>query len=323
MGRMSIQSLPYTTGAVCDWIERSWLPQQEWNQHTQAMRQAMRVMGTALTQESPFLFLPGFCCQAAGGDPADAIGVAAAWTLLHRAADILDDWEDGDATSGSTPVLNVATGLIFAAVRSLVDPRRAACSDQARLTIVEDFARVGLYVCGGQHADLVEPPHSLEACWKIVQAKSGACFALACRAGARLAHVADSVTEHYSEFGHHLGMAIQICDDVKGIWSPTGKRSDLAFGRRTLPVSYALSVAPPELQERLLQCLQSASHDTEAEPLARHLIEETGAVVYLAVEARRHWAQAQASLWAADPLAAPRDQLIAWFSEILSLEQQS
>lgn len=316
---MSTRVLPYTTEAVYNRVEQSWLSQQEKVPYTQAMRQA--VYGAdAFGIQSPFLFLPGLCCQAAGGDPAEAVRAAAAWMLLYRAANIFDDWEDGDATIGSTPSLNVATGLIFAAVNSLVDPAVvAAWPDQMRLAVVQDFAHAGLQVCAGQHADLVETSPSLDACWEIVQAKSGACFALACRAGARLAQATAPVIEHYADFGHHLGMAIQIYNDVKGL-SPAGRPSDLASGRRTLPVAYALSVAPPELQERLLRCLQSAPHDREMESRSRRLIEETGAVIYLAVEVRRHWALAKSSLQAADPLAAPRDQLVAWFSEILSLE---
>jgi len=47
-------------------------------------------------------------------------------------------------------------------------------------------------------------------------------------------------------------------------------------------------------------------------------MEEAGAALYLALEARRHWEEAK-SLGCRPPLAEPRDQLIGWLSEALSL----
>jgi len=48
------------------------------------------------------------------------------------------------------------------------------------------------------------------------------------------------VIELYGQFGYHLGIVIQICDDLTGTWSPGGRRSDLAAGKRTLrwPMRY-------------------------------------------------------------------------------------
>ena len=50
----------------------------------------------------------------------------------------------------------------------------------------------------------------------------------------------------YRDFGHYLGLAFQVQDDVLGIWGNealTGKStaSDLLEGKKTLPVLYSLN----------------------------------------------------------------------------------
>lgn len=99
----------------------------------------------------------------------------------------------------------------------------------------------------------------------------------------------------YSEFGYNLGVLIQICDDFEGVWNPKG-RSDLAAGKRTLPVIYALTVAPPGVRDRLEWLLAKAISERKAEEEARGLITELGAPHYLLIEAQIRRQRAEAAL---------------------------
>jgi len=285
------------------------------------MRLALCPAGSEPSQSFSFLFLPALCCQAAGGDPCRTVGVAAAWVLLYTAAHILDDLEDGEIARDASLNINAATGLIFTAFNALTDLQNLDIADRTLLVVIEDFASTPLRMCNGQHADLAKTAVSLDRCWKIAGAKSGEFFALACRAGARLANVEDKVVEYYGRFGYHLGMIVQICDDLQGMRPHPESWSDLAAGKRTLPMLYALTVTPPPIRERLWQALQAAPHDPAAEVSARQLIEETGAVLYLAVEASRHSKQAEAALDAAVPLHSPRDQLMALLNALMPARQ--
>ena len=97
--------------------------------------------------------------------------------------------------------------------------------------------------CSGQHADLTRPERTLEQCWHISEAKSGVFFALACRAGARLATPSEKPLQAFGEFGLHLGLLIQIKNDAGGLAASPGHRSDLeAAIHATLPIAYALHV---------------------------------------------------------------------------------
>ena len=248
---------------------------------------------------TPSLLLPILCCEAAGGDEDQATAVAAAWFLLYLAAKILDDVEDDDtrltpwSAIGVPQAINAATGLIFAAPLALARLPRMGIDRELALFLLEDFNRTTLRMCAGQQADLTEGSHlCLERYFWIAGAKSGEFFALACRAGALLG--TDKVAP-YSEFGYNLGVLIQMCDDFEGLWNPQGRR-DLAAGKRTLPVIYALAVAPPGVRERLERLLVKAIGEQEAEEQARRIITELGAPHYLLIEAQIRRQRAEAAL---------------------------
>jgi competence protein ComQ len=263
---------------------------------------------------TPSFLLPVLCCQAAGGDEHQATALAAAWCLFYLAAKVLDDVEDEDALQspwygiGVPAAINAATGLIFISQLALAYLPRMGASRELTLFLIEDFNRTVLRMCAGQHADLTEASGlSLELYFSIAGAKSGELFSLACRAGALLG--TDEVAP-YSEFGYNLGVLIQICDDFEGVWNPKG-RSDLAAGRRTLPIIYALTVAPPSVRDRLEQLLTKAISEREAEEETRGLITELGAPHYLMVEAQIHHQRAEAALRSTGRPSSAHRQLMA------------
>jgi geranylgeranyl diphosphate synthase type I len=64
-----------------------------------------------------------------------------------------------------------------------------------------------------------------------------------------LAGASEAVAGKYRWFGHHLGLAFQIKDDILGIWGDveiTGKSTsdDIQTRKKTLPVVYALERSP-------------------------------------------------------------------------------
>jgi geranylgeranyl diphosphate synthase type I len=263
---------------------------------------------------TPSLLLPILCCEAAGGDEDQATAVAAAWFLLYLAAKVLDDVEDDDThlppwtAIGAPQAINAATGLIFASQLALVRLPRMGADRELALSLLEDFNHTTLRMCAGQQADLAEGSHlSWERCLSIAGAKSGEFFALACRAGALLG--TDEVAP-YSEFGYNLGVLIQMCDDFEGLWNPQG-RSDLAAGKRTLPVTYALTVAPPSVRERLERLLVKATGEQEAEEQARRIITALGAPHYLLIEAQIRRQRAEGALRSTGRSSPAHRQLMA------------
>lgn len=316
-------SLPYTSQAVYACLEQLWVDEKCWPLYIQAMQQALSLdAGPGPVSPLSYIHLTGLCCQAAGGKPQQTVNVAAAWALLYTAAHLFDSVEDGEvAFQDTATTINAATGLIFTAIRALAISRTTDIPDQIRLAVIEDFARTALEIGCGQHADLVGSASSLAQCWKVVEAKSGACFALACRAGAMLAGAPAATIEAYSQFGQHLGVIIQITNDLQGVQTTDGKRNDLMAGRRSLPVWYTLSVLSPEKQITLLSYLQAARHDPTAKDLAQNVIEKSGAALYLDIETRRHCLQALTHIRQIEPPPEPGKQLTDLLNNCCPLNQ--
>jgi geranylgeranyl pyrophosphate synthase len=247
---------------------------------------------------TPFLLLPILCSRAAGGGENQAIVVAAAWFLLYLAAKVFDDIEDGDfnfapwSIIGEPQAINAATGLIFASQLALTHLTKMGVREELVLLLIEDFNRTTLKMCSGQKADLEGGELTFERYFKVIGEKSGEFFSLACRARALLG--TDEVAP-FSDFGYNLGVIIQIMDDFEGVWNPNG-RSDLEAGRRTLPVIYALSVAPPSLRIQLVELLKEAEIDPKAEDGARRIITELGAPQYMMIEAQIRRMRAEEAL---------------------------
>lgn len=206
----------------------TWL--QEWPECRQLLLNRL----PAVRQKPWLLALPGVCCQAVGGTPADAIPVAAAAATLLQAAYLLDAIQDGDdiaALELPAPAIatGLATGLIFAAYRFLSCVQshpRAVC----RLTAL--FSEAAFHASLGQYLDLSQDYASLteidalEAYWRTVKAKSGSIIRAAAAGGAAAGTDSERLIAALAQFGECLGVSLQVVDDCRDVLmnSPTGKR---------------------------------------------------------------------------------------------------
>lgn len=247
------------------------------------------------------LTLPALCCQALGGDALDVLELNIAWSLLYAAFYLLDKVEDSEDIPllneiiGSGEVTNVATGLIFCAELTLAKLALDQKFDLATMAfLLASFNRMALRTCSGQHLDLSLKEPDIIAVWKSVSAKSGDFFALACLTGASLKTKDQNILDAFETFGRHLGVLIQIANDIEGMWGIDGKSSDIARGKVTLPVAYALHVLAADKKVTLKHLFLSSEGFAEAE--ARRMIIECGALIYLLLEAEKHRRQAKIAL---------------------------
>jgi geranylgeranyl pyrophosphate synthase len=253
----------------------------------------------------------------AGGTAGHAEAFTGAWMLLYAALHILDSVEDHDeadenwAQWGTGPAINISTALIAAAGATLetleaseVDPTRAGA-------IRSRFFQTLMWMTAGQHADLIQHEPDLDACWSIIEQKSAPFFALACWAGARLTTADTCQLERFAQFGHCLGVLVQLSDDLDGLVQRAGTGGDLrTWPRWTLPVAYAMGVLDPAERDELRTCLHCAATNLGAETEARSRIIAAGAVLYLATEIRRYTHLAEAALLQAAPPSTARDDLL-------------
>ena len=197
------------------------------------------------TPDARWARLVATCCRAAGGTATAAIPAAAAAEMFMTALDLLDDAEDGERNPvcvayGAAAALNVSTGLLFLAQRTLLDTPAGARA-------VALLLDAGLCACSGQHEDLCPalPDGDVwQTALSITARKSAGLTALLCRLGAFCADRDVPCQEVYARFGWYLGMARQLVDDIADLMPEATAATDLALQRPTLPLIYALQMNP-------------------------------------------------------------------------------
>lgn len=196
---------------------------------------------------------------ACGGEWSYSIYAAAAVELLHNFSLIHDDIEDNSPLRRGRPTVWKKWGIakainagdtMFTLAFIAMSHSRDFIPAEITWEAENIFNKTCLLLTQGQHLDLSYEECqtlSVEAYWPMVRGKTAALLASCAEIGALLADVNPSVRRTYRNFGHALGLAFQVQDDLLGIWgdeSLTGKsnESDLVTGKKSLPVLYGLSL---------------------------------------------------------------------------------
>lgn len=148
---------------------------------------------------------------------------------------------------------------------------------------------------------------------RVVRAKTGTLFATATQMGAILTMQTPSTIHAMMQYGMHLGIAFQLVDDALDYTTHSatlGKNQgdDLAEGKPTLPLIYALEHGTAEQKECIRNALQDANRDHLPHVLAA--IESTQAIAYTYRIANEHVNQALSYL-SDVPDSKYRDALVA------------
>jgi geranylgeranyl pyrophosphate synthase len=186
-------------------------------------------------------------------DPAPLLDLAAAVEMLHTASLIHDDLVDGSPARRGAPTLNarrpdgsaVLVGdLAFARLARLMHATRS-------FPVIDMFTRTMTRMVEGELIRLSGGLLTREDYFRWISAKTAALFELAAGAPALLSLAGDVEFAAACRFGHSLGMAFQVVDDVldfTGSPSRLGKPvgADLRQGLLTLPALIYLEDHPTD-----------------------------------------------------------------------------
>ncbi len=204
-------------------------------------------------------------------DPVLAGSAAIAIESFVCALDLLDDVEDEDQTPiiqelGAARALNISTTLLALAQRSFLSLLHNGMDRALVLRLLGSMQEAMVVASSGQHRDLLAEQRKAndltrEECIEIATAKAGAIMRFACLAGAISAGASEDECEEFAEMGELLGIAHQLDNDAHDLYdlvesadgligTSAGKsvKTDLARGKKTLPVVLAATVHAP-LQE--------------------------------------------------------------------------
>jgi geranylgeranyl diphosphate synthase type I len=200
-------------------------------------------------------------CEAAGGNPQQALPSAVALELVHNFSLVHDDIEDGSPLRrgrravwdiwGEAHGINAGDGLFVLARLALhrSGDRSFPLHRQQAAALALDQACLAL--CEGQYFDMTFEDRmnvDLDQYLWMIRHKTAALLAASAQLGAIAATDDADRIDHYRCFGENLGMAFQIQDDILGAWGDeqvTGKSAatDVRDKKKTLPVVYALNHA--------------------------------------------------------------------------------
>ncbi|MEV3993823.1 polyprenyl synthetase family protein [Streptomyces sp. NPDC049837] len=248
--------------------------------------------------------------QAMGAPAGHAVGAAAGVELVHNFSLVHDDLMDRDRIRRGRPTVwalygdaqAVLTGdaLLVVAMEVLSGSPRA----------VQELCDALLALVGGQAADLAFETRddvTLYESLEMAAGKTAALLAGACALGAHTAGVAPERVSALRRFGHHLGVAFQLVDDVLGIWGDSevsGKAvgADIRLRKKSLPLVAALGASHPAAR-RLAELYHGGTGPLDDSQVreATRLVEEAGGRTWAEEEAERRRTKAHDALAAARP----------------------
>jgi geranylgeranyl diphosphate synthase type I len=253
-------------------------------------------------------------CEAFGHRYAGALWAAVAVELVHNFSLVFDDVQDHDDLRRGRPsvwkmwgtgqAINAGAALEALVTRAVVDLLPARHADRTRPALAL-LSETMLALCRGQVLDLQFEQRvdvTVDEYMEMIGLKTAALFTCAARLGGMAAGVGDAGLDKAGKFGHHLGVAFQVIDDMVGVWgSPaqTGKPvgSDLQNGKKTLPTLVALKGGAAG-NRRVLRSLLTRSRFTAAEmETARAIITQSNAPAICRRQAAEHLAEARLQLF--------------------------
>ena len=193
------------------------------------------------------------CTSSCGGDWQSALPAAAAVELVHNFSLVHDDIQDnspkrrGRDTAwvkwGAPMAINIGDALFVTSNQAIIDLK---VNHPAEIVIraAEILHNTCLELTRGQFLDMSYEERNdltVEDYWPMIAGKTAALLSACCHLGALLGGADEASQDAYRSFGHYLGLAFQVQDDILGIWGNeaiTGKSaaSDLVEGKNSLPV---------------------------------------------------------------------------------------
>ena len=264
----------------------------------------------------PMLVL--LCARAMGYQGNHHIDLAAVIEFIHTATLLHDDVVDAsdmrrgkqsaNAVFGNEASVLVGDFLYSRAFQMMVDV--------GSMRVMEILSNATNTIAEGEVLQLLnchDPETTEERYMDVIRYKTAKLFEAASQLGAVLAGRPADEEAAMARYGMHLGTAFQLVDDVLDYSASAeqlGKNigDDLAEGKPTLPLLYAMHHGTPEQAALIRHAIEHGGKENLAEITAT--IESTGAIAYTSRSARLEADRALAEL-ANFPNSPHKEALVA------------
>jgi octaprenyl-diphosphate synthase len=221
------------------------------------------------------------------------VALAAIIEFIHTATLLHDDVVDASAMRRGQSTANMVWGNEASVLTGDFLYSRAfeMMVEVGSMRVMEILAKTTNTIAEGEVLQLLhchDPEVTEENYLRVIYSKTAKLFEAAARLGAVIGDQPPAIEEAMAKYGMHLGTAFQLIDDVLDYTADSqalGKNvgDDLAEGKPTLPLLYALRTGSAAQQELLRSAIEQGGLDRTAEVVAA--IESTGANAYTARKA--------------------------------------
>jgi octaprenyl-diphosphate synthase len=221
------------------------------------------------------------------------VALAAIIEFIHTATLLHDDVVDASAMRRGQSTANMVWGNEASVLTGDFLYSRAfeMMVEVGSMRVMEILAKTTNTIAEGEVLQLLhchDPEVTEENYLRVIYSKTAKLFEAAARLGAVIGDQPPAIEEAMAKYGMHLGTAFQLIDDVLDYTADSqalGKNvgDDLAEGKPTLPLLYALRTGSAAQQQLLRSAIEQGGLDRTAEVVAA--IESTGANAYTARKA--------------------------------------
>ena len=279
-------------------------------------------VGTHLVTAGGKRIRPALCLLAARGSKDFSLErilpLAEALELIHTASLVHDDVIDEADTRRGEPTANakwdnqiaiLSGDYIFARAFSLIAEGGYGDYVSKRLAELVCNLSVGEII---QDHTVYQAVKDLDNYYERIQKKTADFLEICCELGGIVGGLPENETKKLAEYGHCIGMAFQITDDVldimqtsEQIGKPAG--NDIRQGIVTLPVIHALNVSPEA--EELAAIVTDPEMDNEMVQRALAIVRATDGVEVAKAKADEYLERARQAIPAGLP-AEIRDAFV-------------
>lgn len=251
---------------------------------------------------------PAFCIlsgKCGNFDFEKILPAAAALELAHMATLVHDDVVDSSLVRRGTPTIKAIWGnKLSVHVGSYLFAESLKLISNYDKSIIKILADTGVKMCIGE-IEQIKNGYNLAQSTKNyffrINRKTALLIATCCQLGALVCKASRNVSETLRRYGHYVGMAFQITDDIldfiaeeQQLGKPVG--SDLQQGVITLPTIYALKHSPAREDLKNLLKILSTQDDPFVLHKAVEIIKNSGGINYAQEIARRYLVKAKNEL---------------------------
>jgi len=210
-------------------------------------------------------------------------------TLLHD--DVVDESdlrrgkESANAVWGNAASILVGDYLYSSAFEMMVRTNN--------MRVMEILSKTTTAIAEGEVLQLLNcnnPATTEEKYLEVISRKTAILFSAATQLGAVIAGATQEIEENLAIYGHHLGNAFQLIDDALDYTSSKdelGKNlgDDLAEGKPTLPLIYAIEKGTPEQATIIIEAIKTGNRESFNE--VYDIVKATNAIDYTEMRANQ------------------------------------